>query len=63
MSTTINAQPYLGYGDFHIFIDNGNPKLGVRFEESMIHEIIGEDNNGKIPVEYLDEIKKTYTIK
>ncbi len=27
-----NAEPYLSKGDFHIYIENDEPKLGVRFE-------------------------------
>ena len=50
-----NAEPYLSQGDFHIYLENGKPKLGVRFEDDRIIEIQGEKNNTKIPVKYLDE--------
>lgn len=50
-----NAEPYLSQGDFHIYLENGKPKLGVRFEDNKIIEIQGEKNNTKIPVKYLDE--------
>ena len=29
---TYNAEPYLTKGDFHIYMENGKPKLGVRFD-------------------------------
>ena len=46
---TYNARPYLAEGDFHIYLDNGKPKLGVRFVEDEIAEIQGEKNNSKSP--------------
>ena len=53
-----NAEPYLSCGDFHVFLENGKPKLGVRFAGAVIREIQGEANNGKIPFAYLDTVKK-----
>lgn len=53
-----NAEPYLTQGDFHIYIENGNPKLGIRFEDSQIIEIQGEKNNSKIPVKYLNNLNE-----
>ena len=49
-----NAEPYLSKGDFHIYLEDGQPKLGVRFEDDKIMEVQGEKNNSKIPVKYLD---------
>lgn len=49
-----NAEPYLMVGDFHIYLEKGMPKLGVRFLGNKIAEIQGELNNGKIPIDYLD---------
>lgn len=53
-----NAEPYLSDGDFHVYLDNGKPKLGVRFIDNEIEEIQGELNNSKIPIAYLDEAQK-----
>lgn len=54
-----NAEPYLAKGDFHIFLENGQPKLGIRFNGDKITEIQGEKNNGQIPLKYYD-IFETY---
>ena len=51
---TFNAEPYLATGDFHVYLENGQPKLGVRFVGDKIQEIQGERNNGNIPVTYLE---------
>lgn len=53
-----NAEPYLWQGDFHVYLENGKPKLGVRFIDDEIKEIQGEQNNNKIPLIYLDIIQK-----
>ena len=55
---SFNAEPYLSQGDFHVYLENGQPKLGVRFFDDWIQEIQGELNNGKIPISYFDELKK-----
>lgn len=52
-----NAKPYLEQGDFHVYLENGQPKLGVRFEKNKIAEIQGELNDSKIPIKYLEEFK------
>ena len=54
---SFNAEPYLSEGDFHVYLENGQPKLGVRFIDEKVEEIQGEQNNGKIPVNYLDTFK------
>lgn len=53
-----NAEPYLWQGDFHVYLENGKTKLGIRFIEEEIKEIQGEQNNNKIPLNYLDIIQK-----
>ena len=53
-----NAEPYLSEGDFHVYLENGQPKLGVRFVDNEVEEIQGEKNNGKIPQKYLDTFKE-----
>ena len=40
-----NAEPYLSEGDFHIYLDEGKPRLGVRFDGDEIVEIQGQENN------------------
>ena len=47
-----NAEPYLSVGDFHIYLEDGQPKLGVRFIDDTVQEIQGEYNNSKIPLKY-----------
>lgn len=54
---SFNARPYLSKGDFHVYLENGEPKIGVRFHKDKIKEIQGERNNGMIPINYLDEIE------
>ena len=54
---SFNAEPYLSQGDFHVYLENGQPKLGVRFVLDRIQEIQGEKNNGKIPIGYFEEVK------
>ena len=53
-----NAEPYLAKGDFHVYLENGKPKLGVRFVGDEIKEIQGERNNNKIPPDFLDVMQK-----
>ncbi len=49
-----NAEPYLAEGDFHVYMENGKPKLGVRFKDDEIQEIQGELNNSRIPMKHSD---------
>ena len=51
-----NAVPYLVKGDFHVYLENGKPKLGVRFVGDKIQEIQGTNNNNRIPFTYFDVI-------
>lgn len=51
---TFKAEPYLSEGDFHVYLENEQPKLGVRFVENKIQETQGELNNGRIPNDYYD---------
>jgi len=57
-----NAKPYLSEGDFYVYLESGQPKLGVRFEGNKIVEVQGERNNGFVPWQYVDELKD-YTSK
>ena len=49
---SFNAEPYLSKGDFHVYLENGQPKLGIRFVGDSVEEIQGEKNDGKIPQKY-----------
>ena len=55
---SFNAKPYLTKGDFHIYLEDGEPKLGVRFVNDKIQEIQSEKNNGKFPIGYFDILQK-----
>ena len=55
---SFNAEPYLSEGDFHVYMENGQPKLGVRFVGDEIQEIQGEKNNSRIPLKYGDITKE-----
>ncbi len=52
-----NAEPYLSEGDFHIYMTDGKPKVGIRFKGDSIEEIQGPRNNSMIPVLYAREIE------
>ena len=49
---TYNAEPYLSEGDFHIYFEQGHPKLGIRFVGDSIAEVQGEKNDSLIPAQY-----------
>ena len=55
---SFNARPYLEDGDFHVYLENGKPKLGVRFFNNTIAEIQGEKNNSEIPLKYFDIVQE-----
>ena len=55
---SFNAHPYLYNGDFHIYLENGCPKIGIRYKNDEIQEIQGEKNNLKIPPKYFSVVKK-----
>ena len=52
-----HAESYLRNGDFHIYLEAGNPKVAIRFFDNDIVEIEGELNNGTIPQAYLDVVQ------
>ena len=52
------AQPYLSKGDFHVYLVDGQPKLGIRYAGDKIAEIQGEKNNTHIPPMYYEEATK-----
>jgi len=51
-----NARPYLSEGDFHVYLVNGQPKIGIRLVGNKVQEIQGEKNDSYIPLNYFDEI-------
>ena len=54
---SFNAEPYLKKGNFHIYMEQGKPKIGIRFEGNTILEIQGEKNNSKIPLGYFNLVE------
>jgi len=54
---TTHAKKYLEKGDFHVYLENGKPKAGIRFNGDEIEEIQGELNNSVIPFKYFDVIE------
>ena len=55
---SFNAEPYLRDGDFRVFLENGEPKIGIRFVGNKIQEIQGEKNDSIIPLDYLETVEK-----
>jgi len=54
---TTHAKEHLEKGDFHVYLENGKPKAGIRFIGNEVKEIQGELNNSVIPIKYLDVIE------
>ena len=48
------AHDYLIKKDFSIYLENGEPKLGLRIDGLCVIEVQGELNDGFLPVEYLE---------
>lgn len=57
-TNSFEAERYLACGDFHVLLEHGEPKIGIRYRDDEIVEIQGKKNNGKIPFEDLPDIKK-----
>lgn len=53
---TYNADVNLRRGDFHVYMVDGEPQVGIRFLDDSIYEIVGV--NGAIPARYYEEIVK-----
>ena len=49
----MTAREYLAAGDFHIYNENGAPKIGIRLKNDEIREIQGELNNSRFAARYL----------
>ena len=57
-TASTQAEPYLEKGDFHIYIVDGKPKVGIRMVGDKIAEIQGQRNNSQIPLLYSEEIRR-----
>ena len=57
-TASTQAEPYLEKGDFHIYIADGKPKVGIRMVGDKIAEIQGQRNNSQTPLLYSEEIRK-----
>ena len=55
-----NARIYLTEADFHIYFEEGKPKLGIRVKDDTVYEIQGERNNYKIPIKFIDIAKEYF---
>lgn len=53
-----HAKPYLAGGDFHMYIEKGEPKIGLRFDEDVVVEFQGESNNDRLLPEYFNVLEK-----
>ena len=53
-----SADTYLSLGDFHIYLENGKTKIGMRFEDNTVCEVQGEKNSTRIPIKYLDIVNE-----
>ena len=51
---SFNAEPYLSQGDFHIYLEQGKPRLGLRFNQDTLVEIQNERNNNIISLKLFD---------
>ncbi len=50
------ADYHLQEGNFHIYMENRVPKLGLQEEGGYITEVQGYKNNGKIPLKHIDNV-------
>lgn len=55
---SFQAENYLKMGDFHIYLENGKPKIGLRLIGNKVEEVQGKNNDGKIPIIYLDKVEE-----
>ena len=60
---SFNAPFYLAGGDFHIYMEKGNPKAVIRMYNDYIIEIQGEKNDKTIPCRYLKVIENRINSK
>lgn len=55
---SFQAESYLKSRDFHIYLENGKPKIGLRLIGNKVEEVQGKNNDGKIPIIYLDKVEE-----
>lgn len=55
---SFQAESYLKSRDFHIYLENGQPKICLKLIGNKVEEIQGKNNDGKIPIIYLDKVEE-----
>lgn len=53
-----HAKPYLAEGDFHIYFENGSPKIAMRFDNDVVVEFQGESNDDRLVPKYFNILEK-----
>ncbi len=48
---------YLFKGDFYVYMENYEPKVGIRIEQGKVQEIQGVKNDCKIPQGYINQVE------
>lgn len=56
-TNALSAESYISQGDFYIYLENGETKLGISLNNDKVSEIQGENNDGSFPIEYIDTIE------
>jgi len=56
-TNSLSAPIYIEEGDFYIYVENGETKLGISLKNGKVSEIQGESNDGVFPIQYLDTIE------
>ena len=49
-----HAEVMLKFGDFHVYLEKGEPKIGLRFSDGLLTEIQSERNDGFLDAKYFD---------
>ena len=52
------ANDYLSYGDFYIYLVEGQPKVAIRFSNDQIAEIRGQNNQSELLIPYWEDTQK-----
>lgn len=52
------AEVYLKSGDFWMLTEDGETQMAIRFKDNEVAEIQGPANDGKIPLNYVDDVKE-----
>lgn len=51
------SEVLLAEGDFYIWLEKGEPKIGLRYTDRLLSEIQSERNDGVLDVKYFDIVK------